>query len=116
MTTTYFRIQTAGREITDLLDPTEQVSRAWHRDDLDRDGVSVCDSLETLAAYLASAGSGIPYGAGEWVIVEVSGTPSCATPLDAEYGEMLVHPTEIVSVLPMDDAFFEMIAAAYEEN
>jgi hypothetical protein len=115
MSKRYYRIQTADRDVNDLLDPTEQVSRAWHRDDLDREGVSVCESRQELAAYLATVGSGIPYGQGEWVVVELTGTLSDATPLDAEAGELLVHPTQIISVTPMDDEFFEMIAAALDE-
>lgn len=111
----YFRVQSADRNPLDLLDTAEQISRAWHRDDLDRVGVSVCDSRETLAAYLAGPGSGIPYGAGEWVIVELLGDLAQDDGLDAEYGELLVHPTRIVSVAPIDDGFFEMIAAAFDE-
>lgn len=34
--------------------------------------------------------------------------------LDAEHGEYLVHPTEILSVAPIDDEFFDLIGAAYD--
>jgi hypothetical protein len=113
--TTYFRIQTADRDPADLLIAENQVSYHWNEIDsteYTRRGVSVCATLEDLARYLA--GSGIPYGAGEWVIVELAGPISDDTPYDAEYGEILIHPTEIVSVRPMDDEFFELIGKAYD--
>lgn len=112
---TYYRIQTADRDPADLLAPENQVSYHWNEIDspeYTRQGVSVCATLEDLARYLA--GSGIPYGAGEWVIVELAGEVSDDTPYDAEYGEILIHPTEIVSVRPMDDEFFELIGKAYD--
>lgn len=113
---TYFRVQAAWRDVNDLLDPAEQVSRAWHRDDLDRDGVSVCESREDLARYLATVGEGIPFGAGEWVVVELTGTPSDAEPLDADDGELLLHPTGIVSVRSMDDdGMFDLIGDVLDE-
>lgn len=115
MTTSYYRIQTADRDVNELLDPTEQQSRAWQNEDIVQDGVSVCDSLESLADYLgAGPGQGIPFGAGEWVIVELAGTLMFTDGHDADYGELLVRPTEIVSVHPMDDEFFEMIGAAFD--
>lgn len=110
---TYFRIQTADRDVTALLDPALQTSEHYNNQERDeRVGVSVCESRQALAEYLA--GSGIPFGAGEWVIVELAGPISDDTPYDGEYGELLIHPTEIVSVAPMDDDFFELIGAAYD--
>jgi len=112
---TYFRIQTADRDVADLLVAENQVSYHWNNIDsaeYTRVGVSVCESREDLAAYLAH--SGIPYGDGDWVIVELAGEISDDTPYDAEYGEALIHPTEIVSVTPMDDEFFALIDAAYD--
>lgn len=111
--TSYFRIQTADRDPADLLVVENQTSFGWYApESYDRTGVSVCDSREALAAYLAE--SGIPYGSGEWVVVELIGDLSTDTPCDAEFGELLVHPTEIVSVAPMDDEFFDLIGAAYD--
>lgn len=115
--TTYFRIQSADRDPTDLLIPANQVSYHWNNiesAEYTRTGVSVCDSRETLAAYLAK--SGIPYGDGDWVIVEVTGDLSDDEPYDAADGELLVHPDEIVSVGAMDDAFFALIDAAYDNQ
>lgn len=113
--TTYYRIQTADRDPSLLLNPEHQISYHWNSIDSEeytRVGVSVCETLEDLAAYLA--GSGIPYGDGEWVIIELTGYLSDDDAYDAAYGELLIHPTEIVSVRPMDDGFFDMIAAAYD--
>ena len=114
MTTRYFRVQDGALDITELLDP-ERVSSAWHRTDRDRPGVSVCESREELARYLATAGSGIPYGSGGWVIVELEGEviPG-ADPLDAEWGEVLIRPTRVVDVAEIDDEFFEMVGHFYE--
>lgn len=113
--TSYFRTQAADRDPAQLLDPANQVSYHWNNIDsaeYTRTGVSVCASREDLAAYLAH--SGIPYGAGEWVIVELNGNTSDDTPYDAASGELLIHPSKIVSVSPMDDAFFALIDAAYD--
>jgi hypothetical protein len=115
MNTTYFRVQPGDRDIFD----GPQISRAWHRDECeaqptDRAGVSVCGSLEDLAAYLATTGSGIPYGTPGWVLVELLGEVSEDQPLDFEDGELLVHPVEIVYAEPIPDEFFEMISDAYD--
>lgn len=112
----YFRTQTADRDPADLIDPMrQQMSYAWFAPaSLDQPGVSVCASIEDLATYLAQ--SGVPYGSGEWVIVELLGDRIAdANPNDAEYGELLVYPTEIVSTRPMDADFFDMIGAACEK-
>ena len=110
---TYYRIQSADRGVELLLDPTAQVSEAWSgNESLTRRGVSVCDSLEDLAQYLVTDGSGIPFGDGEWVVVELEGTLSTDTPLDA--GETLIHPTRIVSVEPIDAQLLPLIDAAYD--
>lgn len=118
ITQTYFRVQPGDRDARQLLDVEEQVSRAWGRAEDDprttRTGVSVCDSRETLAQYLATVGQGIPYGLPGWVLVELCGDHSTDQPLDAEFGEYLIHPTEIVSVALIDDEFFDMIGDFYD--
>lgn len=111
--TTYFRIQSADRDPALLLIAENQVSYHWNNIDSEeytRVGVSVCESREALAAYLAK--SGIPFGDGDWVIVEVAGDLSDDEPYDAADGELLVHPTEIVSVGEMDDDFYDLLDAA----
>ncbi len=119
----FFRVQSGDRDVNDLLDPAEQRSRLWTsgvrfdddaHTDRDRDGISVCDSRESLAAYLADAGAGIPYGLPGWVLVELTGDICTARPLDAEHGEYLIRPTRIISCAPIDEEFFELIGAAYD--
>lgn len=121
MSETYFRVQSGDRDLADLLDPAEQISRAWGHEHLedcrtDRIGISVCASRDELARYLATYGGGIPYGLPGWVLVELRGEISDDQPLDAEGGELLIHPTEIVSAVPIDDELFELIGAAYDDT
>jgi 8-oxo-dGTP pyrophosphatase MutT (NUDIX family) len=116
---TYFRVQSGARDVTDLLDPAEQTSHAWGHEHLedrttDRAGISACTSREQLAQYLGTYGQGIPFGGDDFVIVEMRGHRSDDQPLDAEGGEVLMHPTEIVSVKPLDEEFFEMIGTAWD--
>jgi hypothetical protein len=111
---TFYRVQSADRDTAELLDPTGQFSRTWGAGRTNV-GVSVCDTLEDLAEYLAShLGCGIPVQAATWVIVELSGNviPGSA-PVDPEF-ESLIIPTEIVRVRPVDDEFMAMIAKAAE--
>ncbi|MET7395635.1 hypothetical protein ABZS66_19305 [Dactylosporangium sp. NPDC005572] len=113
MSETYFRIQTADRDPADLLDPEHQISGHWSNiESMDRPGVSVCASREDLARYLA--GAGIPFGVGEWVLVELRGERSDVADYDAAFGALLVHPTEIVAVAPLDDEFYDLVGAAYD--
>lgn len=112
---TYFRTQTASRDVNDLIDADRaQVSFSWYGpDSYDRPGVSVCESLEALTRYLAQ--SGLPIGDGEWVVVEVDGDEiDGSDPMDKDCGEILIYPTEIISVRPLDDDIFDMIGAAYD--
>jgi hypothetical protein len=118
--TSYFRVQPGDRPATDLLAAGQQ-SRAWGRehmvdDTTTREGVSVCASREELARYLATYGQGIPFGLPGWVLVELRGDESDDQPLDAEGGELLIHPTEIVACAEIDDDMFEMIGTAYDET
>lgn len=112
----FFRIQPADSDPRELLNPRNQFSHAWHEydDRTTRNGVSVCGSRESLACYLATVGAGIPYGDGEWLLIELTGYFSDDQPLDAEFGEYLIHPTEIISAAPIDDEFWEMIGAAHD--
>jgi hypothetical protein len=110
----FYRIQNADRDATDLLDPENWVSYHWNERDEDaRPGVSVCASIDDLAAYLA--GAGIPIGLGDWVIVELDGDRrQDVTAYDAQFGELLINPTEILSVRPAGDEFYQLIGAAYD--
>jgi hypothetical protein len=107
---TYFRVQTADRDVTGLLDPEQQTSESW-QGGAAQVGVSVCESREALAMYLAGNGAGIPIGAGEWVLVALAGE---LLGHGADDGELLVRPTQIVSVAPLDEDFYELIGAAYD--
>lgn len=117
MTQTHYRVQPGDRPVETLLATEAQISSAWHRDDLDRSGISVCESRQELAGYLATVGEGIPYGQGGWVLVELEGAESGDTPLDAEHGEILIHPTRIVAITSLDEdaKFWDMIGTAYTD-
>lgn len=111
MSTSYYRIQDADRDVTALLDPAQQLSYSWNNEERVRIGISVCDSIEALATYLAQ--TGIQWGE-QSVIVEVEGTTARDEDEDAHLGALLVHPTRIVSVTPVTDTFFDMVGAAYD--
>lgn len=111
MTKTYFRVQSGDRQASDLLDPGYQFSHAWNGVAAhSREGVSVCDSVEELALYLAShLGNGIPVDE-TWNIVELEGDRiEGAAVVDPEF-ESLVRPTRIVSVQPCGAEFMALIA------
>lgn len=110
MASTYYRIQSAGRDVADLLDPEMQYSISY-ADDSERHGVSVCDSVEQLAVYIAQAG--IPFEA-DWALVEVEADTSNEADEDAGLGARLVLPTGIVSVEPVAERLLGMIDAAYD--
>ena len=111
---TFFRVQTADRDTAELLDPTGQYSHTWSYGRTNV-GISVCDSIEDLALYLASAiGNGIPVQADTWALVELAGDVIPGSkPVDPEF-ESLIIPTAIISVRPVDSAFMAMIAESAE--
>lgn len=83
-------------------------------DELIRHGISVCDTIEELAEYIAQSGVEIdPHNA---VIVEVAGRwYSDDEPCDADAGERLILPEQIVSVTDADEAgFFELIDEVFD--
>ncbi len=110
MSETYFRIQAADRDVTDLLDP-EHVSYSWDSEEVYDLGTSTCRSLEDLASYIVR--TGIPFGLGEWVIVEVAGDAKPGR--DAHMGEWLVQVDEVMSVREFDDEFYALIDQACEK-
>lgn len=114
MTQTYFRVQIAERDVNDLLDEGYQFSHAPSRaPHLTRTGVSVMTSMDDLAEYFACRDSdGLQIRNGAWVIVEVEGTETGDSPVDAHFGEVLVRPTRIVAVTPLGDDFLAMVDAA----
>lgn len=84
-----YRIQDKSRGVEYLLDPETQYSWPMNDDDsLVRHGVSGCETLEELAAYWATHA----VDATDPVLVRVEGPQSEDTPLDEEFGEVLVLP------------------------
>lgn len=84
-----FRIQDRKRGTEYLLDPETQYSWPMDYDESKvRHGVSGCETIEELAAYWAthSIEASVP------VLVRVEGPQSEDTPLDEEFGEVLVLP------------------------
>lgn len=108
----YFRVQHPNRP--DILNPENQTSESYNpgsEDDI-RTGISVCDSREELAEYLAQ--SGIPFE-DDWELIECDGYHADDQDEDAHLGARLIHPTEIISRETIGDGFIEEIFAAYDE-
>lgn len=84
-----YRIQDKSRGTEYLLDPETQYSWPMDYDESKvRRGVSGCETIERLAAYWATHAveAAVP------VLVRVEGPQSEDTPLDEEFGEVLVLP------------------------
>lgn len=95
-----YRIQDRERGVGYLLDPETQYS--WPSDNDEskvRHGVSGCETIEELAAYWAT------HSSEDWdpVLVRVEGPQSEDTPLDWEFGEVLVLPetAEVIEDTPV---------------
>ena len=100
-----YRIQDRKRGVEYLLDPETQYSWPMDYDESKvRRGVSGCKSIAELAAYWAthSVEASVP------VLVRVEGPQSEDTPLDEEFGEVLVLP-ETAEVIE-DTAVFKLIS------
>src|SRR5690606_36045000 len=76
-----------------------------------RHGVSVCSDEEALVDYLAYTGADFT----DTVLVELEGEYADEEGHDAELGEILIFPSRIVSVRPVDDEFIEAAPARREE-
>ena len=84
-----YRIQDRKRGVEYLLDPETQYSWPMDYDESKvRHGVSGCKTIEELAAYWAAHA----VDATDPVLVRVEGPQSEDTPLDEEFGEVLVLP------------------------
>jgi hypothetical protein len=95
-----YRIQDKNRGVEYLLDPETQYSWPMDHDESKiRRGVSGCESIAELAAYWAthSVEASVP------VLVRVEGPQSEDTPLDEEFGEVLVLPetAEVIEGSPV---------------
>lgn len=100
-----YRIQDKNRGTGYLLDPETQYSWPMDYDESKvRRGVSGCESIAELAAYWATH----EIDATDPVLVRVEGPQSEDTPLDEEFGEVLVLPetAEVVGGTPV----FELIS------
>lgn len=84
-----YRIQDRKRGVEYLLDPETQYSWPMDYDESKvRHGVSGCETIGRLAAYWATHA----VDATDPVLVRVEGPQSEDTPLDEEFGEVLVLP------------------------
>lgn len=109
-----YRIQDKSRGVEYLLDPDTQYS--WPSDEDEskvRHGVSGCETIEKLAAYWATR-SVEAYAP---VLVRVEGPQSEDTPLDEEFGEVLVLPetAEVIDDTPVWTLISYLIALVYED-
>ena len=101
---TAYRVQDQRFGIGDLLDP-ERMSFAMSGDDeLARRGVSCMEDLPSLAAYIAVMGIEATVPA----LVRVTGVLSEDTPVDEEYGEILLIASD-AEIDTDDDAFFSLV-------
>lgn len=107
----YYRVQSPTRNPQDLLNPDHQTSTSY-ANDTTRPGVSVCESLEDLAHYLAFTG----IMQNDWVVIELDGTEADERDEDHNLGAILVHPTEIISVAPMSAQLDDMIHEIFEAD
>ena len=100
-----YRIQDKKRGVEYLLNPETQYSWPMDYDESKiRHGVSGCETIEELAAYWATHA----VDATDPVLVRVEGPQSEDTPLDDEFGEVLVLP-ETAEVIE-DSPVFELIS------
>ena len=97
-----YRIQDKNRGVEYLLDPETQYSWPMDYDESKvRHGVSGCETIAELAAYWATHA----VEAAAPVLVRVEGPQSEDTPLDEEFGEVLVLPetAEVIEGSPVWD-------------
>lgn len=95
-----YRIQDKNRGVEYLLNPETQYSWPTDYDESKvRRGVSGCETIEELAAYWATHA----VDATDPVLVRVEGPQSGDTPLDEEFGEVLVLPetAEVIEDTPV---------------
>lgn len=101
-----YRMQAASRDIAELLDPEQQWSfPVGGQDDLVRRGVSGCETLGDLAAYLAVNG----IMATRPVLVRIEGPASPDAPCDVGAGEVLLLP-ESATLIKDDKEFFTLVS------
>lgn len=109
-----YRIQDKSRGTEYLLDPETQYSWPMDYDESKvRHGVSGCETIEGLAAYWATHAveAAVP------VLVRVEGPQSEDTPLDEEFGEVLVLPetAEVIEDSPVWDLISYLVDRVEED-
>jgi len=80
-------------------------------DDSSRDGISVFPELDGLYRYMVKRDADLDEGC---KVVELEGRPSEDEDFDADEGALLVHPTEIVDVQPVDPERIRRVREAIE--
>ena len=98
MLTRYYRVHPKDDDPERLLDPDEQTSEPWGESHSQREGVSVFPDEVALYRYMVRRNAELEGS----VLVELEGTPSDDKDFDADEGALLVHPTRIVDVRPLD--------------
>jgi hypothetical protein len=94
----YFRLQPEDEDPRELLHPENQVTEPWGQDGPKRDGVSVFPDEDALYRYMLRRDGDLA----DSVLVELEGRRSGDEDFDAEEGALLVHPTRILEVRPLD--------------
>lgn len=101
---TAYRVQDQRFGIGDLLDEARMSLAMSGDDELARHGVSCMEDLPSLAAYIAVMGIEATVPA----LVRVTGVLSEDTPVDEEYGEILLIASD-AEIVTDDDAFFSLV-------
>lgn len=101
---TAYRVQDQRFGIGDLLDEDRMSLARSGDDELARRGVSCMEDLPSLAAYITVMGieASVP------ALVRVTGVLSEDTPVDEEYGEILLIASD-AEIVTDDDAFFSLV-------
>lgn len=101
---TAYRVQDQRFGLGNLLDEDRMSFAMSGDDELARRGVSCMEDLPSLAAYIAVMGIEATVPA----LVRVTGTLSEETPVDEEYGEILLIASA-AEIVTDDDAFFSLV-------
>lgn len=101
---TAYRVQDQRFGLGNLLDEDRMSFAMSGDDELARRGVSCMEDLPSLAAYIAVMGIEATVPA----LVRVTGTLSEDTPVDEEYGEILLIASA-AEIVTDDDAFFSLV-------
>jgi len=113
MATTYYRVST--RPLTEEDCHDEHISELWvGEDDETRAGMSCCKTYDDLINYFVGIPGQTSAGRGARMegcyITVLEGTLSDDEGYDSHDGEVLVHPTRIVSNCPVQDEFMDDLA------